>query len=89
MNLIPTFSISNAIYCLFFLFPLGISQINPKRIQNFSDYTDPISKALDNNIVTYYTPHETKNASWFMELDAIYLMKWFLISIRGGNLLSS
>uniref|UniRef100_K1R5Z0 Multiple epidermal growth factor-like domains 6 n=1 Tax=Magallana gigas TaxID=29159 RepID=K1R5Z0_MAGGI len=63
----------------------GISQINPKRIQNFSDYTDPISKALDNNIVTYYTPHETKNASWFMELDAIYLMKWFLISIRGGT----
>lgn len=88
MNLIPTFSISNAINC-FFLFPIGISQINPKRIQNFSDYTDPISKALDNNIVTYYTAHETTNASWFMELVAIYLMKWFLISIRGGNLVSS
>lgn len=64
---------------------IGISQINPKRIQNFSDYTHPISKALDNNIVTHYTPHETTNASWFMELDAIYLMKWFLISIRGGT----
>lgn len=74
---------------VFFFFALGISQINPKRIKNFSDYPNRISKALDNNMVTYYTPQGSKNASWFMELDAIYLMKWFLISIRGGNLLSN
>lgn len=70
---------------MFVLFlPLGVSQINQTIIWNVSDSVDTKSKALDNNLDTFYSSEERTKASWILILDATYLMKWFLISIRGG-----
>lgn len=54
-------------------------------IRNVSDSLNAISQALDNNLDTFYNSEEKSNASWVLRLDAPYLMKWFLIYIRGGN----
>lgn len=54
-------------------------------VLDFSDIMDTTSKVLDNNLETFYNSEERRNASWFVKLDAVYLMKWFLISIRGGK----
>ncbi|XP_065938255.1 uncharacterized protein [Magallana gigas] len=64
---------------------IGVSQINQTTIWNVSDSVDTKSKALDNNLDTFYSSEERTNASWILILDATYLMKWFLISIRGGT----
>lgn len=53
-------------------------------IWNVSDSVNTKSKALDNNLDTFYSSEERTKASWILKLDATYLMKWFLISIRGG-----
>ncbi|XP_056000220.1 multiple epidermal growth factor-like domains protein 11 isoform X2 [Ostrea edulis] len=54
-------------------------------ILNHTDFLEPISKALDGDIVTYYNSNEDDQASWFLKLDKNYLMKWILVSVRGGN----
>uniref|UniRef100_A0A8W8M345 protein-tyrosine-phosphatase n=1 Tax=Magallana gigas TaxID=29159 RepID=A0A8W8M345_MAGGI len=64
---------------------IGVSQINQTMIWNVSDSVDTKSKALDNNLDTFYSSEERTKASWILKLDATYLMKWFLISIRGGK----
>lgn len=79
------YNIFNRTFNVFVLFlPLGVSQINQTTIWNVSDSVDTKSKALDNNLDTFYSSEERTNASWILILDATYLMKWFLISIRGG-----
>ncbi|XP_065936957.1 receptor-type tyrosine-protein phosphatase zeta-like isoform X1 [Magallana gigas] len=64
---------------------LGIVKLSKNQVLNFTDFPETVSRALDNDLETYYTSHGIKNASWFMKLDSVYLMKWFLISVRGGT----
>eukprot|EP00105_Crassostrea_gigas_P042324 XP_019926472.1 PREDICTED: uncharacterized protein LOC105336961 [Crassostrea gigas] len=64
---------------------LGIVKLSQNQVLNFTDFPETVSRALDNNLETFYASHEFKNASWSMKLDSVYLMKWFLISVRGGN----
>lgn len=66
-------------------FLLGIVKLSKYQVLNFTDFPEPVSKALDNNLETCYASHEIKNASWFLKMESVYLMKWFLISVRGGN----
>lgn len=66
-------------------FLLGIVKLSKNQVLNFTDFPATVSRVLDNNFETYYASHEMKNASWFMKLDSVHLMKWFLISVRGGN----
>ncbi|XP_056001640.1 uncharacterized protein LOC130048657 [Ostrea edulis] len=52
-------------------------------VQNCTDL-EPISKVLDGNMDTFYHSKENDQASWFLKLDKNYVMKWILLSIRGG-----
>nr|XP_034306378.1 uncharacterized protein LOC117682577 [Crassostrea gigas] len=67
------------------VFIMGSSKIDQNMILDFSDTMDTASEVLDNNLETYYNSEERSNASWFVRLDGVYLIKWFLISIRGGT----
>lgn len=66
-------------------FLLGIVKLSKNQVLNCTDFPETVSRALDNDLETYFASHEIKNASWFMKLESVYLMKWFLISVRGGN----
>lgn len=68
----------------FFSVHLGLSQLNSSLVLNFSDIREPVSKAMDNDLETYYTSEENKNASWFLVFKAVHRIKWFLISIKGA-----
>lgn len=54
-------------------------------ILDFSDINDTSSRVLDNNFDTFYNSEERSNALLFVSLDAVYIVKWILISIRVGN----
>lgn len=54
-------------------------------ILDFSDINDTSSRVLDNNLDTFYNSEERSSALWFVRLDAVYIVKWILITIRGGN----
>lgn len=69
--------------CLILLNFSGISQFDPELVQNVSDF--PASKALDNDLETYYHSESNSNASWFLKLNEVKVVKWILISTRGGN----
>ncbi|XP_056000222.1 receptor-type tyrosine-protein phosphatase epsilon-like isoform X2 [Ostrea edulis] len=77
--------IGNGPLKLFEVKPFGFSRLSKTMILNHTDFLEPISKALDGDIVTYYNSNEDDQASWFLKLDKNYLMKWILVSIRGGN----
>lgn len=65
------------------LYYLGLSQISLELIEDFSDY--PVSNVLDNNVDSYYHSELRRSALWFVRLKKVQILKWILISIRGGN----
>ncbi|XP_062582644.1 receptor-type tyrosine-protein phosphatase alpha-like isoform X2 [Saccostrea cucullata] len=65
--------------------PIALSPFRPNMVQNFSDFGEPVFRALDGNIDTYFQSEKGDNASWILRLDRRYEMKWILLSIRGGT----
>lgn len=65
------------------LFFSGLFQLDKELVQKVSNF--PTSEALDNNLNTYYHSELRSNASWFLKLNEVKVVKWILISIRGGN----
>ncbi|XP_055999730.1 receptor-type tyrosine-protein phosphatase H-like isoform X2 [Ostrea edulis] len=70
---------------VFELKPIGLFGINRSVQLNFTESSNGFSKALDNDMDTYYQSPEQVQASWFLKLDRNYVIKWILISTRGGN----
>ncbi|XP_056001592.1 cysteine-rich with EGF-like domain protein 2-A [Ostrea edulis] len=68
---------------VFELKPIGLSGINRSVQLNFTESSSGLSKALDNDMDTFYQSPEQVQASWFLKLDRNYVIKWILISTRG------
>ncbi|XP_065936977.1 receptor-type tyrosine-protein phosphatase kappa isoform X1 [Magallana gigas] len=82
-NKLTVTSMQRAVMQVFEITALGFSQYDPELIQNVSDF--PASKALDNDLETYYHSESNSNASWFLKLNEVKVVKWILISTRGGH----
>ncbi|XP_056001594.1 uncharacterized protein LOC130048628 [Ostrea edulis] len=70
---------------VFELKPIGLSGINQSVLLNFTEYSMKFSKALDNDMDTFYHSPEKIHASWFLKLNRNYVIKWILISTWEGN----
>ncbi|XP_065936979.1 uncharacterized protein [Magallana gigas] len=82
-NKLTVTSMQRAVVQVFEITALGFSKFGPELIQNVSDF--PASKALDNDLETYYHSESNSNASWFLKLNEVKVVKWILISTRGGH----
>ncbi|XP_056000202.1 uncharacterized protein LOC125656540 isoform X2 [Ostrea edulis] len=79
-NRIVIRQIGNGSLKLFEVKPLGLSRFNQTMILNSTD-----SDVVDGDTDTYYHSIENAQASWSMKLNKNYVMKWILLSIRGGD----
>ncbi|XP_055999696.1 uncharacterized protein LOC125656003 isoform X1 [Ostrea edulis] len=70
---------------VFELKPIELSGINRSMQLNSTESSSGLSKALDNDMDTFYQSPEQAQASWFLKLDRNYVIKWILISTWGGN----
>lgn len=82
-NKLTVTSMQLAVMQIFEITPLGLFQLDGELVQNVSDFS--AYEALDNNMESYYHSESRSNASWFLKLKEVKVIKWILISIRGGH----